>query len=58
MNLVKIYDQISQKSEKIWLLRQESGWSDLILAKASPSWKRAKKEPKGQTKIFGPESVI
>jgi len=25
---------------------------------ASLSWKRAKKEPKGQTKILGPASVI
>jgi len=36
-------------------LRQDPGWSDLILARGQIS---AAKEPKGQTKIVGLASVI
>jgi len=50
---VKICNQL--ESEKIWFLRQDPGWSDLILA-------RGQIDPgkwfKGQTKILGPASVI
>jgi len=34
------------------------GGQILFLQGASPSWKRAKKESNGQTKILGPASVI
>jgi len=42
----------------MWFLGQDPGWSELILARASVSWKRANTEPKGQTKILGPPSAI
>ena len=46
---------VNQKSEKIWFLRQTPGWSDLIPARSQifPG-----KEPKGQTKMLWPASVI
>ena len=52
MNLVKIWNQISQKSEKIWLLRQDSGWPHLILARGQSSWKRTKRKFWGQKVLF------
>ena len=49
---MKTCNELVKKVKKIWFLRQEPGWSDLILARGQPILE------KGQTKILGPISVI
>jgi len=41
----------------MWFLRQDPGWSDLILQGPNSQFYPGK-EPKGQTKILGPASAI
>jgi len=50
--LVKVCNELVKKVKKIWLLRQDPGWSDLIFARNQLVL------VKGQTKILGPASVI
>jgi len=38
--------------------QKEPGWSDLFLQGAKSNLEKGKKEPKGQTKILGPASVV
>ena len=54
----------SQKCEKIWFLRQDPGWSDLIFARGQiypgkgPKIVKEKRAKNSQNKILGPASVI
>jgi len=56
-NLVKICNELVKKW-KIWFLRQDPAWSELILARGQPTLEKGQKRAKGQTKILGPPSLI
>jgi len=62
---VKICNQPAQKVKKLWFLRQDPGWSYLILAsgqvyprKGPKKHKRAKRKFWGQEVLFGTKFLI
>jgi len=55
---VKTCNQLVKKVKKMWFLRQDPRWSDLILEKGQSILEKGQKRTKGQTKLLGPASVI